>query len=45
MTDELEHNDEATRRPRRRIGLTVGLLAGLAALIYFGFIGRGVFGG
>lgn len=29
---------------RRRIRWTVALLAGLAAVIYLGFIGRGVFG-
>jgi len=43
MSDR-NQQDRQARRPRRRIRWTVALLAGLAALIYFGFISRGVFG-
>jgi len=43
MTDERKPK-RAGSRNRRRIRWTVALLAGLAAVIYLGFIGRGVFG-
>lgn len=42
MSDE--RNQQRNRQDhRRRIRWTVAILAGLAAIIYFGFIGRGVF--
>ena len=43
MTDERKEKHSNTGH-RRRIRWTVALLAGLAALIYLGFIGRGVLG-
>lgn len=43
MADEREQ-DQTEKAHRRRIRWTVALLAGVAALIYLGFIGRGVFG-
>lgn len=43
MTEE-RREDQGQRRPRRQIRWTVALLGGLAALIYLGFISRGVFG-
>jgi hypothetical protein len=42
MTDD--RNERQTSHSRRRIRWTVALLAGLAALIYLGFISRGVLG-
>ena len=44
MADEREQERAGTTTHRRRIRWTVALLAGLAALIYLGFIGRGVIG-
>jgi len=43
MSDERQRH-RTTQRHRRQIRWTVALLAGVAALIYLGFIGRGVFG-
>jgi len=43
MADEREQ-DRRRPRSRRQIRWTVALLGGLAALIYLGFISRGVFG-
>ncbi|GEM_PF-3225790 len=43
MSDESRKN-RGNRRPVRHIRWTVALLAGIAALIYLGFIGRGVLG-
>ncbi|MEX0916272.1 MAG: hypothetical protein WD397_12235 [Wenzhouxiangellaceae bacterium] len=39
-----DRNQQPRKLARQRIRWTVALLAGLAALIYLGFIGRGVFG-
>lgn len=43
MVDERKQ-DPSSKIHRRRIRWTVALLAGLAVLIYLGFIGRGVMG-
>lgn len=37
-----QHENEAARR--RSVKRTVGVLAVIAAIIYLGFIGRGIFG-
>lgn len=44
MANEESNHRRDNRRPVRHIRWTVALLAGLAALIYLGFIGRGVLG-
>lgn len=36
--------ESARTRRKRRVRITVGLLFIIAAVIYFAFIGRGVFG-
>ncbi|HKL52556.1 MAG TPA: hypothetical protein VJ902_01245 [Wenzhouxiangellaceae bacterium] len=43
MSDESKKS-RSSRRPVRHIRWTVALLGGLAALIYLGFISRGVLG-
>ncbi|MEM7054024.1 MAG: hypothetical protein AAF446_05695 [Pseudomonadota bacterium] len=37
-------DSQALTRRKKRVWLTVGLLFLVAAMIYFAFIGRGVFG-
>ena len=43
MSSTPEESTGRTRR-KRRVRITVGLLFIIAAVIYFAFIGRGVFG-
>jgi len=44
MGDERNESRTGGAGHRRGIRLTVGVLVGIAILIYLGFIGRGVFG-